>query len=453
MPGHSGLEIVPEIRKAGVHIPLLMVTAESEKDRVMEAIRAGITDYLIKPFDSDTLMAKLERFVEGVRSRRRRTCRQPYLTNPRQRFTIHTVVGVPEPPAVADPERLLCVALFLSTRRKRREGHFMPQAIVDPEELRRFAQNLKKFSSDVQDRVSALGAQMAALERTWRDQEQKKFAEDSSNTSARSRASSKSSNTIFPICIARPTSSTSISSSVSQQSWARPDSRGSMPSEEMAAAVDAFRNEATAAFENSTWRSAAPWSGSTMIATTLGTPGPPRLGSHHRGTRQLQQAMTARRIGEHEPACIDERKALARAKQRLESAQEKVEAVRHCARIIDHAVDEYRGARTPLWIWLESEAPKALAALRRMMDHLEDYLALHAPGGGSAGVAPAESRARGSDVFVVPVTPTTTRLYVRSGATARATLPAPSVFRPLPPSSFVASTRSAPEDPPWNYGT
>jgi WXG100 family type VII secretion target len=54
----------------------------------------------------------------------------------------------------------------------------MPQAIVDPEELRRFAQSLKKFSGDVQERVSSLGGQMAALERTWRDQEQNKFSEE-----------------------------------------------------------------------------------------------------------------------------------------------------------------------------------------------------------------------------------------------------------------------------------
>ena len=52
MPGKTGLEIVREIRKAGITIPLLMVTAESEKERVIEAIRAGITDYLIKPFDT-----------------------------------------------------------------------------------------------------------------------------------------------------------------------------------------------------------------------------------------------------------------------------------------------------------------------------------------------------------------------------------------------------------------
>jgi hypothetical protein len=157
--------------------------------------------------------------------------------------------------------------------------------------------------------------------------------------------------------------------------------------EEMSAAVDAFRNEATAALEmlDMEIRRALEW-------------------IHHdrheywnhqvrRGWEritearvQLQQAMTARRIGEHDPACIDEKKALARAKQRLEVAQEKVEAVRHFARAIDRAVDEYRGARTPLSSWLESEAPKALATLRRMMDHLEGYLAVHASGGEAAGV-------------------------------------------------------------------
>lgn len=54
----------------------------------------------------------------------------------------------------------------------------MPQAIVDPEELRRFAQSLKKFNNDVQERVTSLTGQLASLERTWRDQEHKKFAEE-----------------------------------------------------------------------------------------------------------------------------------------------------------------------------------------------------------------------------------------------------------------------------------
>ena len=54
----------------------------------------------------------------------------------------------------------------------------MPQAIVDPEELRRFALSLKKFSGDVQERMTSVNGQMAALERSWRDQEQKKFADE-----------------------------------------------------------------------------------------------------------------------------------------------------------------------------------------------------------------------------------------------------------------------------------
>jgi uncharacterized protein YukE len=54
----------------------------------------------------------------------------------------------------------------------------MPQAIVDPEELRRFALSLKKFNTEVQERIKSLSGQLAALERTWRDQEQKKFAEE-----------------------------------------------------------------------------------------------------------------------------------------------------------------------------------------------------------------------------------------------------------------------------------
>jgi two-component system chemotaxis response regulator CheY len=63
MPGHSGLEIVREIRKAGLEMPLLMVTGESEKERVVEAIRAGVTDYLIKPFEGQALEEKLKHFV------------------------------------------------------------------------------------------------------------------------------------------------------------------------------------------------------------------------------------------------------------------------------------------------------------------------------------------------------------------------------------------------------
>ncbi len=51
----------------------------------------------------------------------------------------------------------------------------MPQAIVNPEELRRFAQILKRFNGELRDSVLALHAQMIGLGDTWRDQEHEKF--------------------------------------------------------------------------------------------------------------------------------------------------------------------------------------------------------------------------------------------------------------------------------------
>jgi hypothetical protein len=154
--------------------------------------------------------------------------------------------------------------------------------------------------------------------------------------------------------------------------------------EEMYAAIDVFRNEAMAAMEglDMELRRALDWIHHDRHDhwNTEVRRGWERITA---ARVELQQAKTFRRIADHEPACIDEKKALSRAQKRLETAQEKVEAVRHCARAIDHAVDEFRGARTPLANWLESDAPKALAALRRMMDNLEQYLAVHAPGGAS----------------------------------------------------------------------
>ena len=54
----------------------------------------------------------------------------------------------------------------------------MPQAIVDPDELRRFARSLQKFNTELQERGSALSGQLIGLSKTWRDQENKKFAEE-----------------------------------------------------------------------------------------------------------------------------------------------------------------------------------------------------------------------------------------------------------------------------------
>jgi uncharacterized protein YukE len=54
----------------------------------------------------------------------------------------------------------------------------MSQAIVDPNELRRFAHNLKRFSEDLQMSMAGLHGQMLTLGETWRDQEHAKFIQE-----------------------------------------------------------------------------------------------------------------------------------------------------------------------------------------------------------------------------------------------------------------------------------
>jgi hypothetical protein len=94
---------------------------------------------------------------------------------------------------------------------------------------------------------------------------------------------------------------------------------------------------------------------------------------------QLQQAMTYRRVAEHQPACPDERKAVQQAKLRLQTAQITLEAVAHWALMIDRAINEYRANRAHLVNWLDSDLPQAVAVLGRMTSALETYITLGAP--------------------------------------------------------------------------
>jgi uncharacterized protein YukE len=54
----------------------------------------------------------------------------------------------------------------------------MSQAVVDPEELRRFASELKRFNADLQSRMISLKSRFQQLGESWQDQEQQKYAQD-----------------------------------------------------------------------------------------------------------------------------------------------------------------------------------------------------------------------------------------------------------------------------------
>ncbi len=67
MPGMSGLDLLKTIRQRGSDVPVLMVTAiGTQREQVIEAVQAGVSDYLLKPFDGQTLRAKLLKLSDHV---------------------------------------------------------------------------------------------------------------------------------------------------------------------------------------------------------------------------------------------------------------------------------------------------------------------------------------------------------------------------------------------------
>ena len=68
MPNMTGLELVQEIRKDPElkDLPVLMVTAEAKKENVLMAIKAGVNNYIVKPFTAEVLKEKMEKIFSVV---------------------------------------------------------------------------------------------------------------------------------------------------------------------------------------------------------------------------------------------------------------------------------------------------------------------------------------------------------------------------------------------------
>ncbi|MDA3835452.1 MAG: response regulator [Spirochaetales bacterium] len=60
MPNMTGIEAVKKIRASGNNVPIIMCTTEGEQNRVIDAIKAGANNFVVKPFDPKTIMAKVK---------------------------------------------------------------------------------------------------------------------------------------------------------------------------------------------------------------------------------------------------------------------------------------------------------------------------------------------------------------------------------------------------------
>jgi two-component system chemotaxis response regulator CheY len=66
MPNMDGITLVRKIRETDKTLPLMMCTTEAEKSRVIEAIQAGVNNYVVKPFTAETLSEKINSTLAKV---------------------------------------------------------------------------------------------------------------------------------------------------------------------------------------------------------------------------------------------------------------------------------------------------------------------------------------------------------------------------------------------------
>lgn len=70
MPNMDGLELLKKVRSDPElkDLPILMVTAEAEKEKVITAIQAGVNNYVVKPFTGETLKEKMDKIFEKLQA-------------------------------------------------------------------------------------------------------------------------------------------------------------------------------------------------------------------------------------------------------------------------------------------------------------------------------------------------------------------------------------------------
>ncbi len=68
MPNMSGLELLKAVRADAelAKTPFLMVTAEALQDNVVAAVKAGVSNYIVKPFTAEVLNEKIKKIIEGL---------------------------------------------------------------------------------------------------------------------------------------------------------------------------------------------------------------------------------------------------------------------------------------------------------------------------------------------------------------------------------------------------
>ena len=105
----------------------------------------------------------------------------------------------------------------------------------------------------------------------------------------------------------------------------------------------------------------------------------------NKAIKDLEYCKAFKKVGNNTPSCIEEKKALEKAKQRLEFAERKAEAVRRWTPIVQQQFRETCVRLVRFREVIDVDCPKAMAQLERMLKALDAYRQVASPTGESSG--------------------------------------------------------------------
>jgi hypothetical protein len=140
----------------------------------------------------------------------------------------------------------------------------------------------------------------------------------------------------------------------------------------------------------------------------------------NKAIKDLEHCRTFKKVGDNAPSCIEEKKALDKARQRLARAEAKAEAVRRWTPVVQQQFRETCVRLVRFRDVIDVDCPRAMAQLDKMLKALDAYRQVSSPtgddgGGGGAGPGPNVTR-QVDDEAAAPAAPATAEPEAGGGA-------------------------------------
>lgn len=99
MPGMGGVELVDELRRRGVEVPVIVITGHADVPLAIQAMKAGVSDFIEKPFDDEIMLSAIRKALaqqigdEQAREERQAVRQRIDSLSPREREVMEGLVA------------------------------------------------------------------------------------------------------------------------------------------------------------------------------------------------------------------------------------------------------------------------------------------------------------------------------------------------------------------------